>query len=100
MKNWAQQAQEHDQAPNWWGDLLIDHVIQPALMQSILSCPQWGAQMGVIILIKCYLPKYNFFPPQTTPGLPNGECVTCDHCFLHCLPVPPTPTNIPTPWAA
>jgi hypothetical protein len=106
MKIWAQQAQqlfEREQAPNWWRDLIIDRVIQPTPMQSIPSRPRWGAQMGVIILIKCYPPKYIFSPPQTTPSPPNSECVPCDRCFLHCwwlFTGAPNPTNIPAPRAA
>ena len=65
---------ERQQAPNWWRDLLIEHVIQTTLTQSIPSRPHWGAQMDVIIIINPSLPKYIFsLPPNHTLTRPTAS---------------------------
>ena len=65
---------ERQQAPNWWCDLLIEHVIQTTMMQTILFCPRWGAQMDVIIIINPSLPKYIFsLSPNHTLTRPTAS---------------------------
>ena len=103
MKIRAQQAQrpfEREQAPNWWCELLIEYVIQTTPMQSILSCPRWGAQMGVIIIINSPLPKYVFSPPQITPQPTQQQVRTPGWLFPALLTVVywcPLPAQQPRP---
>ena len=103
MKIWAQQAQQpfkRKQVPNWWCELLIEHVIQITPMQSIPSHPRWGVQMGVIIIINSPLPKYVFSPPQITPQPTQQQVRTLGWLFPALLTVVyqcPLPAQQPHP---
>src|SRR6266568_2884884 len=86
-------------------NLFIARIIQSPLMQSIPSCPRWHGEKGGQGVIKLYLPKYIFSPPQCAPQCAQ-KCKTVSghlgnavsHVVDSCLSVPsPRPTVLALP---
>ena len=88
-------------------DLFIEHIIQSAPMQSILSRPHSHAEKGGQGVIKSHLPKYIFSLPQSAPQRTqkretvSGHLGNSDYGVSHvvdtCLQVPSIPPNSAAP---
>ena len=107
MENRAQQqarAQSNSYIPKWEYLPNWDCVIQTHLLQSIPPHLPWGADKGLIYVIKYPEPKYFFFPPENAPQrAQRRETVSghlrnaVSHVVDTCLQVPSIPPNSAAP---